>query len=51
MKPTTVILNILKTIAAVPLSLIGAILLTPIVLIYLLFALPLSVIGDIWMEN
>ena len=47
-KGLKIFINILETIIAVPLCIVGAILLTPFVLIGLLIALPIYVVEDIW---
>ena len=47
-KGLKIFLNIIFTIIAVPLCIIGAVFLTPFVLIGLLIALPIYVIEDIW---
>lgn len=47
-KGLRIFINILETIVAVPLGIVGAILLTPFVLICLLVGLPITIIEDIW---
>ena len=43
-----VFLNILKTIVALPLSIVGALTLLPFALVYLVIELPVCVLTDIW---
>lgn len=47
-KGLRIFINILETIAVIPLSIIGVILLSPFLILYLLFALPTVIIEDIW---
>ena len=47
-KGLRVFLNILETIVVIPLGIIGAVLLIPFVFLYLLFALPTTIVEDIW---
>jgi len=42
------VLKVLETIVGVILAFIGAILISPFVVLYVLFALPCAVIADIW---
>ncbi len=51
MKFKKLIVNILETTILLPLTLIGAILLVPFIVLGLIIDLPLSVVLDIWMEN
>lgn len=45
------ILKVLSTIAAVPLCIVGAILVLPFVALWLLIALPAAALEDIWSDN
>ena len=47
-KGLRVFINILETIVAIPLGLVGAICMTPFVIIGLLVFIPISIIEDIW---
>jgi len=47
-KGLKIFLQILESIIAVPLCIVGAILLTPILLLCLLISLPIYVVEDIW---
>ena len=47
-KAFKITLNILLTIISIPFCIIGAVLLTPIVFIALLIAIPTATISDIW---
>jgi hypothetical protein len=47
-KFTDILFRILGTIIAVPLGIIGAVCLTPLIVICLIFAIPIAIFEDIW---